>query len=311
MITIAVVAPRVLPLVRKIPGCRLLDLQQQQDPEELGRVEVALTDGVTGIDPDMLDCLPRLRWLAVFTAGYDAVDIRMLARRGIVVTNAPASNATDVADHALGQIIGWVRRLAIGHREVISGAWKRRPAAPTPSLSEARIGIVGMGNIGRALLQRVEICGASAAWWGPRPKDDVRCPRMPSLLALADWASVLVLCCRADTSNRGMVSAAVLEALGSEGLLVNVSRGSLVDERMLRGALRAGRIAAAALDVFEDEPAEPSWWQGVPNIFLTPHTAGATSASVRNMLEMFSHNLAAFRGGRPLLTPVVPDASGQ
>ena len=146
--------------------------------------------------------------------------------------------------------------------------------------------------------------GCPVAWWGPRAKDSPW-PRAESLLALARDSDVLVVACRADETNRGLISAAVIEALGPNGVLVNVARGSLVNEDALIDALKAGRLGQAALDVFETEPTPAARWADVPNLLLTPHTGGATSEAVQGMLVLLMRNLAAAVAGEPLVTPVV------
>ncbi|MFP5296840.1 MAG: NAD(P)-dependent oxidoreductase, partial [Alphaproteobacteria bacterium] len=140
-------------------------------------------------------------------------------------------------------------------------------------------------------------------WWGPREKE-APWPRASTLLELARDSDVLVVACRADESNRGLISREVIEALGPQGLLVNVARGQLVDEDALIAALRAGRLGQAALDVFEDEPTDPARWADVPNTVLTPHTGGATTEAVQGMLMLLLENLQAAFSGAPLKTPV-------
>lgn len=141
------------------------------------------------------------------------------------------------------------------------------------------------------------------AWWGPREKPGAPWPRAASLLDLARKSDVLAVCCRADETSRGLVSQDVLEALGPEGLLVNVSRGQVVDEDALVAALRAGRLGGAALDVFAEEPTAPGRWADVPNTILTPHTAGATTEAVQRMVALLVANLQAFFAGEPVKTP--------
>ena len=146
----------------------------------------------------------------------------------------------------------------------------------------------------------------AVSWWGPREKD-AAWPRAASLLALARGSDVLVVCCRADDGNVGLISREVIEALGPQGLLVNVARGQLVDEAALIAALKDGRLGQAALDVFEEEPTAAARWADVPNTVLTPHTAGATTEAVHGMLALLMENLAAAFAREPLKTPVPED----
>jgi lactate dehydrogenase-like 2-hydroxyacid dehydrogenase len=173
----------------------------------------------------------------------------------------------------------------------------------TPSLKGQRLGIVGLGSIGEAVARRAEAMRMPVRWWGPREKTSPW-TRSDSLLELARDSDILVVACKADESNRGLISRAVIEALGSQGLLVNVARGQLVDETALIAALKDGRLGQAALDVFEDEPTDPARWADVPNTVLTPHTGGATTEAVQGMLMLLIQNLRAAFAGEPLVTPV-------
>lgn len=303
-ICILLVPPRLGGIIGHGPrGSKIIELWQEPAPHELANVEVLLTDGVTPVTGELLDRLPALRWVAVFTAGFDVVDAAMLASRGLAVSYAPGINADDVADHALGQIITHFRRLSAGHQLIASGGWSAG-AGLTRSLRDLRAGIVGMGAIGRALARRLEICGVDIRWWGPRTKPDIAYPRMESVLDLGEWAEVLIIACRPTPGAPPLISAEVLAELGPDALLVNVSRGSLVDEPALRSALATGELGAAALDVFEPEPTQAGVWRDIPNVYLTPHTAGATLASVASMFAIFAANFEAFRQGQPLLTPI-------
>ena len=267
-------------------------------------IQAAIVLGEAPLDTAVLERLPNLKLLACFTSGYDGIDLDWCAARGLPVTHAPAVNHEDVADHALCLILASVRRIVNGDRIVKTGRWTSDERLITPSMRGKRVGVVGLGLIGEAVAKRVAVMGCSVAWWGPRATDSPW-PRATSLIELARDCDVLVVACRADATNRGLISAAVIEALGPGGLLVNVARGSLVDEDALIAALRTGRLAQAALDVFETEPTDAARWADVPNIVLTPHTAGATSEAVQGMLMLLMRNLAAAVAGEPLVTPIV------
>lgn len=271
--------------------------------EAQGLIEAAVVLGEAPLDTAVLERLPNLKLIACFTSGYDGVDLDWCTARGLPVTHAPAVNHEDVADHALGLILGSVRRIVDGDRMLRAGGWMMDERLITPSMKGRRVGIVGLGSIGEAVARRVEVMGCPVAWWGPRAKDSPW-PRAGSLRELARDSDVLVVACRADGTNRGLISAEVIEALGPNGLLVNVARGSLVDEDALIAALKAGRLGQAALDVFETEPTPAARWADVPNVVLTPHTGGATSESVQGMLMLLMRNLAAAMAGEPLATPV-------
>ncbi|MFC5343351.1 2-hydroxyacid dehydrogenase [Brevundimonas staleyi] len=267
-------------------------------------IQAAVVLGEAPLDTAVIERLPNLKLLACFTSGYDGIDLDWCAARGLPVTHAPAVNHEDVADHAVGLILASVRRIVDGDRTLKSGRWTADERLMTPSMKGKRVGIVGLGLIGEAVAKRVAVMGCSVAWWGPRTKESPW-PRAASLKDLARDCDVLVVACRADETNRGLISAEVIEALGPSGLLVNVARGSLVDEEALIAALKTGRLGQAALDVFETEPTDAARWAVVPNVVLTPHTAGATSEAVQGMLILLMRNLAAAVAGEPLITPVV------
>jgi lactate dehydrogenase-like 2-hydroxyacid dehydrogenase len=269
-----------------------------------GEIAAVVVAGEDSLDTVVLDQLPGLRHVACFTSGYDGLDLAWCRSRGLIVTHAPAVNHEDVADHALALILAARRRVVDGDRIVRAGDWVIEQRLITPSMRGCRVGIVGLGAIGEALARRVSVMGCEVRWWGPRDKPDAAWPRAGSLVDLAKSSDVLVVACRADETNTGLISAEVTEALGSTGLLVNVARGSLVDEDALIAALKAGRLGGAALDVFETEPTPAARWADVPNVVLTPHTAGATMAAVQGMLGLLIRNLQAVAAGEPPLTPV-------
>jgi len=267
-------------------------------------IRAMVVAGEFALDKPLIESLPRLELIACFTSGYDGIDVDWCRDRGLPVTHAPGVNHEDVADHALGLIISARRRIAEGDRALRAGQWTPDAKTITPSLNHLRVGVVGMGLIGEAVARRCEALRMRVAWWGPREKA-AGWPRAASLDDLARDSDVLVVACRADENNRGLISRAVIEALGPDGLLVNVARGQLVDEDALIAALTAGKLGHAALDVFETEPTDPARWADVPNTTLTPHTAGATNEAVQGMLGLLLENLSAHFEGRPLKTPVV------
>lgn len=266
-------------------------------------IRVMVVAGEAPLDKALIERLPNLDLLACFTSGYDGIDIDWCRARGLPVTHAPGVNHEDVADHALGLILAARRQIASGDRQVRSGEWTAATRTITASLGGQKLGIVGLGHIGKAVADRAEAFRMSVSWWGPRPHD-AEWPRAESLLALAKASDILVVACKADESNRGLISREILEALGPDGLLVNVSRGQVVDEDALIAALKSGALGQAALDVFVEEPTDPARWADVPNLVLTPHTAGATTAGVQGMLMLLMQNLQAHFAGEPLKTPV-------
>lgn len=266
-------------------------------------IRVMVVAGEAPLDKALIERLPNLDLLACFTSGYDGIDIEWCRARGLPVTHAPGVNHEDVADHALGLILAARRQIASGDRQVRSGEWSAATRTITASMGGQTLGVVGLGHIGRAVAKRAEAFRMAVNWWGPRPHD-AEWPRAESLLALAKASDILVVACKADESNRGLISREILEALGHDGLLVNVSRGQVVDEDALIAALKSGALGQAALDVFVEEPTDPARWADVPNLVLTPHTAGATTAGVQGMLMLLMQNLQAHFAGEPLKTPV-------
>lgn len=283
---------------------RVFRLWEGPPLEAQAEIQAVVVIGEAPLDTVVLEHLPNLKLIACFTSGYDGVDLAWCAARGLPVTHAPAVNHEDVADHALGLILAARRQIVAGDRTLKAGEWRMESRLMTPSMRGQRVGIVGLGLIGEAVARRVEVMGCRVTWWGPRDKPS-SWPRAATLLDLARDSDVLVVACRADETNRGLISAEVLAALGPGGLLVNVARGQIVDEDALISALRSGALGQAALDVFEVEPTEAARWADVPNTVLTPHIAGATTEAVQGMLSLLMRNLAAAVAHEPLVTPVV------
>lgn len=266
-------------------------------------IRALVVAGEFELDKHLIESLPNLGLIACFTSGYDGIDVAWARARGLEVTHAPAVNHEDVADHALGLILASRRQIASGDRQVRSGAWTLETRTITRSLNGAKLGIVGLGLIGQALARRAEACRMQVRWWGPNEKPDAAWPRAASLLELARQSDILAVTCRADETNRGLISREVIEALGPEGLLVNVSRGQVVDEDAVIEALGSGKLGAAALDVFVEEPTPAERWAEAPHTVLTPHTGGATTEAVQGMLALLMGNLEAHFAGRPVKTP--------
>ena len=271
--------------------------------EAQAEIRALVVAGEFPLDKHLIETLPRLQLIACFTSGHDGIDVDWCRARGLPVSHAPGVNHEDVADHALGLILAARRQILVGDRGLRAGGWTVDAKMITPSLKDQRLGVVGLGSIGEAVARRAEAMRMPVRWWGPRDRDSPW-PRAESLLALARDSDILVIACKADESNRGLVSREVIEALGPQGLMVNVARGQLVDETALIAALREGRLGQAALDVFEDEPTDPARWADVPNTVLTPHTGGATTEAVQGMLMLLIENLRAAFAGEPLKTPV-------
>lgn len=303
---VAVAQPHLAPLLALLSDrYDVMALWEESGLARLAQVEALVTAGEFRLDPAMLERMTALRLIACFTVGYDGVDLDWARARGIAVTHAADANAQDVADHAIGLILAHRRQIVAGDRQVRTGQWTAGDKILTRSMGGARIGIVGMGSIGIAVAERAAVMRTEVGWWGPRDNPRLPWPRAADLQTLARESDIVVIAARATDDNRGMIDAAILDALGPEGLLVNVARGQLVDEDALITALREGRLGGAALDVFEREPTPAERWADVPNCVLTPHTGGATHDAVARMVEMLSANLAAHFAGEALISPVL------
>jgi len=300
----------LLPLQAALePTYRVLRLWEYPDRlaflEGPGReVQAIVHAGEIKLSVDMMSEMPRLGLIACVSVGYDGIDVPWCRSQGVAVTHSQGLNAEDVADHAVGAFLAAWRGIVTGDGIVRGGRWTHADRMrPRPGLAGRKAGIVGLGHIGQAVARRVEPFGMTVSWWGPNPKES-RWPMAEGLLALARDSDALFVCCRGDAVNHHLISRPVIEALGGRGCLVNVARGSVVDEDALIAALKDGRLGMAALDVFETEPTPAERWADVPNTMLTPHTAGGTLESIPKMVGQTLENLRRFFHEEPLLSPV-------
>jgi lactate dehydrogenase-like 2-hydroxyacid dehydrogenase len=276
-------------------------------PDVAARVRAIVTMGTVATTAAALDRLPALGLVACMGSGYEGVDRCRCAERGIVVTHSPGANADSVADVALGLLLASVRRFSAGACLIRNGAWRGNAAqrtAPPRGMTGRKVGIYGLGAIGTRIARRVVACEAEIGYHNRRRRDDVPYRWFGSLADLAAWADALVVAVRADAANRHAVDAAILRALGPEGHIVNIARGSVIDEAALIEALQSGVIAGAGLDVYENEPDVPRALVELPNVVLMPHIGGATVEAQLAMNAMVLGNLAAFFAGQGALTPV-------
>lgn len=261
-------------------------------------VRVVVTAAPVGCSNALLAALPALGLVAVNGVGLDKVDLAFARARGVMVARTSGVLAADVADLAVGLIISLLRGIAAADAFVRAGRWPQgdRPLART--VSGRRFGIVGLGEIGTALAVRLAAFGP-VAYHGPRSKP-VNLAFHADLIGLARASDVLVVCCPANAATRGFIDTRVIEALGPEGYLVNVARGTVVDEPALIAALETGRLAGAALDVFADEPCVPAALCGSQRVVLTPHIGSATIETRARMADVVFENVDAYlRGQRP------------
>lgn len=270
----------------------------------LGGVVAVAVFGGGMVDEPVLARLPALRGVVNFGVGYDRIDVAAAARRGLPVGYLPGTTAGCVADHAWALLLALGRRVVSGHAFVTSGEWLERRFPLTRRVSGRRLGIYGMGAIGSAIAKRAAGFDMEIAYHNRRARTDTPHRYVGSLRELAAWADILAIACPATPETIGSVDDAVLAALGPEGLIINIARGSIVDEDALVAALDGGRIAGAGLDVFAVEPTRPDRLIGRENVVLTPHCAGGTQETWTDTVNRLHDNLVALVETGAVLDPV-------
>lgn len=274
------------------------DEQAQWLSGHADQARVVVTGGHIGCPADLMRALTGLQLVAINGVGFDKVDLALARQLGVRVSTTPGTLTDDVADLAVGLIIAQFRRIPAADRHVRDGAW---PAGEMPlarKVTGSRFGILGLGNIGGAIADRLRPFGEVA--YSARSDRGNGMSYLPEPVDLARWADVLVVACAATEDTRNLVDAGVLAALGPRGVLVNVSRGSVVDETALIAALESGTIEGAALDVFADEPRVPDALRAAPGTVLTPHVASATAETRQAMANLVMANIDAVLAGTPL-----------
>ena len=268
-------------------------------------IRAIATGGGTGVPRAVLDALPALEVITINGIGTDAVDLVECARRQIAVTVTRGVLTDDVADLAMALILASLRDLLPGDRLVRDGLWGEQGLPLARKVSGAKLGIVGMGQVGQAIAHRAQAFSMQVSYFSRRNLDLPFTPFVNDLVALAAQSDILVVAASGGAQSRNLVNREVIEALGPNGLLVNVARGTVVDEQALVAALQEGRLGRAALDVFVDEPNVPDALKTMSNVVLQPHRASATLETRQAMGKLIIDNLAAHFAGRPLLTPVI------
>ena len=276
-------------------------------PDQLADIRAMITAGGTPLGGDMMDKLPSLGAIVCYGTGYDGVDHAAAAKRNIVVAHSPGANAASVADIAVILMLTATRRLLVADNYVRSGDWAA--AKPSPMMRPQagmpgrKVGVYGMGEIGRKIARRVAAFEAEVGYFS-RSRHDVPYQYFPTLDALADWCSVLMIAVRAGDDTHHVVNADILRRLGEDGYVVNIARGSVIDQAALVKALTDKTIAGAGLDVYAREPHAPDALTRFPNVVLTPHTGGHTLESHMAMQDCVIANLESFFAGKPLAYPV-------
>jgi lactate dehydrogenase-like 2-hydroxyacid dehydrogenase len=259
-----------------------------------GDFDVVATSARWGCRAPIIDRLPKLKAICSFGVGYDAIDVDAAKRRSVQVSNTPNVLNDCVADLAMGLIIDVARRMSQTDRFVRAGEWLKGAPPLGTQVFGKKLGIVGLGRIGRAVVQRASGFEMKIGYTDPVRDHRVAHHYEPNAVRLAEWADFLVLTCIGGPATRGLVSRDVLKALGPKGYLINVSRGSVVDEPALVEAIAAGTIAGAALDVYAGEPNVPQGLIDAPNVVILPHIASGTHETRLAMEEVVFRNLAAF-----------------
>ncbi len=272
-------------------------------------VTVAVTSGRTGVDAALIDALPRLAAIVNFGVGYDTTDVHAAGARGIAVSNTPDVLTDCVADTAVGLMIDTLRGFSASDRFVRAGRWPAGNYPLTRQVSNTRVGIIGLGRIGGAIAHRLTAFGCAISYHNRRQVPDSPFAYVGSPQELAAGVDVLVVAAAGGSQTRHLVDAATLAALGPQGYLINVARGSVIDEDALVAALVDGRLAGAGLDVFAHEPEVPEALLSLDNVVLLPHVGSATVQTRAAMEELTLRNLDSFLTSGELVTPV-PVPSG-
>jgi lactate dehydrogenase-like 2-hydroxyacid dehydrogenase len=268
------------------------------------RIRAIATHGRVRIDAALFERLPALEIIANVGVGYDSVDLAAAIQRGVVLTNTPGALEDEVADFAVGLLLATVRRLPQADRYLRAGRWLEAPFPLGPTLRDRTVGLIGMGRIGQRIAKRLTAFEVPVVYHSRRPRADVPYRYYPDLLSMAGEVDTLVVIVPGGRETRHLIDGRVLEALGRRGILINVARGSVVDEDALVRALQEGTILAAGLDVFADEPHVPRALIELDNAVLIPHCGSATEYTRARMGRLVADNLISWFEGRGPLTPV-------
>jgi lactate dehydrogenase-like 2-hydroxyacid dehydrogenase len=262
---------------------------------------VGLVQGGVSLAPvELLEQLPKLQIISVMGVGYDGVPVDYCRRRGIKVGHTPDVLTEDVADVALALTLTLSRQFHLANRYVHAGDWPKKPLALSTSVTGKTVGILGLGRIGKAIARRLDACGMKVGYHG-RAAQAVPYTYYPTLVGMAQAVDFLIVACPGGPATKNIINTEVLAALGAKGKLVNIARGSIVDEPALVKALQAGTLGGAGLDVFADEPNVPAELLAMDNVVLFPHVGSATKETRKAMADLTLANLAAFFAGKPLI----------
>jgi len=274
-------------------------------PEIAGRIRGVAVTGLVQADAAMLARFPKTEMVSTFGVGYDHIDFRYAAGHNIIVTNTPDVLTEEVADTALGLLIATVREFIKADRYLRAGHWTTKSFPLSPgSLRDRKVGMVGMGRIGQAIARRLDASLVPVVYHSRNPSKDVSYKHYPDLIEMAKAVDTLMVIVPGGAATNKMINAEVLKALGPRGVLINVARGSVVDEPALIQALKSGTILAAGLDVFAAEPSVPDELKTMQNVVLLPHIGSASVVTRNAMDQLVVDNLKAWFAGKAPLTPV-------
>jgi lactate dehydrogenase-like 2-hydroxyacid dehydrogenase len=293
------------------PAFNLHMLADAKDPEAFitglaPRIRaIAVSATTERVDGALMARLPKLEIVASFAVGYDHIDAKWAGAHGIVVTNTPDVLTEEVADTALGLLLCTVREFPQAERYLRAGKWLQRGYRLSPAtLRDRTVGLIGMGNIGKAIARRLDAFKVPVVYHSRRPRADVSYRHYPDLIAMARDVDILLAIVPGGPSTQNMIRMEVLDALGPDGIFINMARGSIVDEAVLIKALKEKRIMSAGLDVYANEPHVPQELIAMENVVLFPHLGSASEATRRAMDQLVVDNLLAWGAGKPPLTPV-------
>jgi len=307
VLSVARLSPLLEPQLRA--AFTLHDRLHESDPQAFTaiapRIRAVAASGESKLGAELIARLPALEIISVMGVGYDGIDVAAAKARGVVVTHTPNVLNDDVADLAIGLMLCAARQLPAADRYVRDGSWAAKGPMPLArKMSGARLGLVGIGRIGQAIAQRATAFGMSIAYTARSARPELPYRYLPTAAALAAECDYLVVITPGGAGTRKLIDAAVLKALGPGGIIVNVARGSVIDEAALIDALEQGVIAGAGLDVFENEPNVPERLRALPHVVLAPHIGSATTQTRQAMADLALANLVAKFAGRPLPSPV-------
>ncbi|MDR0225215.1 MAG: 2-hydroxyacid dehydrogenase [Burkholderiaceae bacterium] len=283
------------------PDARLCEAAIAEHGE---RIQSVLTIGSTGLSAAQMRSMPALRLVCALGAGYENIDIAHAQAHGIAVGNGAGTNDECVADHAMGLLIASVRGIVRLDRFTREGVWRTALPLP-PHVSHKRLGILGLGTIGAKIAQRALGFDMEVGYHNRRQREELPYRYFDDLLSMARWADVLLVATPGGPATRHLIDAQVIDALGPQGHLVNIARGSVVDTAALAAAVREGRLAGAGLDVYESEPAPPVELLDLDAVVLTPHVGGWSPEAVQASVDRFIANMRNHLDGRPLVSPVL------